>query len=99
MIDLTPKAAQHILASGKQALRLRVVPGGCAAYQYTFQFDKPVPSDHIIEKSKAVLVVDKQSLNFLKGATVDFRDSLMNRGFVVHNPNVKRTCACGHSVG
>lgn len=104
-IDLTPNAAARItfLAQKKAnpalALRLMVDSGGCSGLQYKFTLeDKPAaPDDLRIERDGATLVVDKVSLDYLKGSSVDFVSDLSGAMFVVKNPNAESGCGCGVS--
>jgi iron-sulfur cluster insertion protein len=80
-------------------VRLEVLGGGCAGYQYRFGFDitqKP-DEDIVIERDGAKLVIDKISLDLLKGSEVDYAESLMEAGFKVKNPNATSSCGCGTS--
>jgi iron-sulfur cluster assembly protein len=43
------------------------------------------------------VVVDKRSLLYLNGVTVDYHNDLNRRGFSVSNPQAKSTCGCGSS--
>ncbi len=80
------------------ALRVFVSPGGCSGFQYGMALDSAVEdSDQVFEQHGVKLVVDEFSLNYLKGAEVDYVDSLMGAGFTVYNPNAVSSCSCGHS--
>ncbi|MBI4143765.1 iron-sulfur cluster assembly accessory protein [Candidatus Woesearchaeota archaeon] len=100
MIAITQNAEKIIRSQAKsgEGLRIKVVAGGCAAYMYELGFSKPLEGDSIIQQGAALVIVDKDSISFLKGSVVDYRSGLQNNGFVVRNPNVKRSCSCGHSV-
>jgi len=80
-------------------VRLEVLGGGCSGYQYKFGFDATVNADEdqVIERDGARLVVDKTSLDLLKGSEVDYGESLMEAGFKVINPNATSSCGCGSS--
>ena len=65
--------------------------------KYGMAFDKLQPDDTIIETDGIRLVISPQSLPYLKGAEIDFDDSLMGKGFNFHNPNAQSTCSCGRS--
>ena len=80
-------------------LRLRVVGGGCSGFQHKLDLD-PVFNDKLDEQFEfhgVPVVVDKRSLMYLEGATVDFHDDLNRRGFSITNPTAKSTCGCGSS--
>jgi len=80
-------------------VRLEVAGGGCSGFQYKFGFDKSFDAaeDIVIERDGARLVVDKTSLDLLKGSEVDYGENLMEAGFKVVNPNAESSCGCGGS--
>ena len=80
-------------------VRLEVAGGGCSGFQYKFGFDKAFDAaeDIVIERDGAKLVVDKTSLDLLKGSEIDYGESLMEAGFKVINPNATSSCGCGSS--
>ncbi|HSM02383.1 MAG TPA: iron-sulfur cluster insertion protein ErpA [Acidimicrobiia bacterium] len=79
-------------------LRVGVRPGGCSGFSYEMYFDSTVDdTDFIAETDGVRMAVDKDSLEMLKGAEVDYRDGLQGAGFHIQNPNVQRACGCGNS--
>lgn len=102
-IDLTPAAAARVAAiaakQGKPAiLRLSVDGGGCSGFQYKFGFSDGVAADDTIAERDGVrLVVDSVSLDLVRGAEVDFVESLGGAAFKVQNPNASAGCGCGSS--
>ena len=102
-LSLTERAAakiKEIIATESregQGLRVKVVGGGCSGLQYKVDFDNPKPTDKVVEKEGAKVVVDMKSLLYLMGTELDYQDELMQSGFVFQNPNVKRACGCGAS--
>jgi len=80
-----------------QGLRLKVVGGGCSGLQYKVDFDVPKGGDRVFEKDGAKVLVDMKSLLYLSGTELDYKEELMQSGFVFQNPNVKRSCGCGTS--
>ena len=79
-------------------LRMGVKPGGCSGFSYEMFFDTDKTDDDVIEEYDGVdIVVDLQSLEHVKGATLDYKEGLMESGFSIDNPNVSRTCGCGNS--
>ena len=100
-ITLTDNAILKILAlvgdTPAKGLRVKVVGGGCSGLQYRMDMDDPRPGDKVFERDGAKVVVDRKSFLYLNGTELDFSDGLMNTGFTLHNPNVKRTCGCGAS--
>jgi iron-sulfur cluster assembly protein len=81
----------------KDGLRLKVVGGGCSGLQYKMDLDNSRPGDKVFEKDGAKILVDMKSLLYLNGTELDFKEELMQSGFVFQNPNVKRACGCGTS--
>src|SRR6202795_1065386 len=103
MIQVTPKAVSKIReAFEKQGvsggLRLGVLGGGCSGLSYQFKFEpKPRPTDNVFDYDGVKGYVDPKSLLFLEGMTLDWKDSLIQSGFVFENPHAKRSCGCGTS--
>jgi iron-sulfur cluster assembly accessory protein len=80
------------------ALRVFVSGGGCSGLQYGMAFEEnPREHDTVVENGGVRLVIDATSLMYLKGATIDYVDSLMGGGFRIDNPNAVSQCGCGHS--
>jgi iron-sulfur cluster insertion protein len=104
-LTLTAAAAQRILKvtavekTPGLMVRLEVLGGGCSGYQYKFGFDArfDAADDLVVERDGAKLVVDRTSLDLLKGSAVDYGESLMEAGFRVINPNATSSCGCGSS--
>ena len=101
------KVASLLAQEGRDDLRLRVAvqPGGCSGLVYQLYFDErlldgdavrafPTGSD---EMSSVEVVVDRMSVPYLSGATIDFTDSIEKQGFTIDNPNAAGSCACGES--
>ena len=82
-----------------QGLRLKVIGGGCSGLQYKMELDAEKPGDRVFERDGAKVLVDMKSLLYLNGTELDYKDELMQAGFVFQNPNVKRSCGCGTSFG
>jgi iron-sulfur cluster assembly accessory protein len=79
-------------------LRLAVTGGGCSGFSYNFELDAMrMDDDLIVERDGAVVLIDPVSLDFLKGAEIDFSDDLIGAAFKVNNPNAKSSCGCGTS--
>jgi len=102
-IELTSSAAARVAMiaakQGKPAiLRLAVEGGGCSGFQYKFGLADEVEADDIAVSNDGVqLVVDPMSLDLVRGAAVDFIDSLGGAAFKVTNPNAASGCGCGTS--
>ena len=85
-------------SSDNSFLRMGVKPGGCSGYSDEMFFDTEEFDGDVIEEYGDVnIVVDAQSLEHIKGSTLDYREGLMETGFSIDNPNVSRTCGCGNS--
>ncbi len=104
MITVTPKAAEKIHefmkeeAENPEYLRVYVQGGGCSGLSYGMGFEKsPEDDDLVLEENGIKLLVDSYSVDHLKGANVDYIESLMGSGFKINNPNVVKSCSCGHS--
>ncbi len=103
VIHVTPKAVEKIRqAFAKQgvtgALRLGVLGGGCSGLSYQFRYDtKERATDKVFEFDGVKIVVDPKSLLYLHGMTLDYKESLMQSGFVFENPNAQKNCGCGTS--
>ena len=80
---------------------MAVRPGGCSGFSYEMYFDTQVEDDDIVETfgpdGDVRVLVDPQSADMIRGATLDFKDGLMGAGFSINNPNVTRSCGCGNS--
>ncbi len=104
-VGLTPKAASKIVELMKAeqkdptqfALRLGVMGGGCSGFQYMMDFDTKRAGDLEFESNGAKVLVDERSIQYVKGAVIDYMETLMGAGFQVQNPNVKGSCGCGSS--
>jgi iron-sulfur cluster assembly protein len=105
MITLTEKGAEKVhefLASqgeqsGVAGLRVGDRGGGCSGFQYALAFDEQREGDSVFEDKGIRLLVDRPSLPYVNGSTIDFVDGLQGAGFKVDNPNVVAACGCGSS--
>jgi iron-sulfur cluster assembly protein len=105
MITITDKGAEkvHEFLDGQQAdvnlagLRVGVRGGGCSGFQYQLAFDEQRDSDVVFESHGLKLLVDNESLPFVRGSVIDYQESLQGAGFKVENPNVVAACGCGSS--
>jgi iron-sulfur cluster assembly protein len=104
IVAVTSKAAEKVSEFMKQEgkdslfLRVYVTGGGCSGLSYGMGFEENSEEDDlIIEQNGIKIVVDNYSQRYLKGANIDYIDSLMGSGFKINNPNVTKSCSCGHS--
>ena len=103
--NLTESAAKRInhlkAQEGKDSLRFRisVKGGGCSGFQYEFTLDSntPAPSDTVIAKDGAEVVIDDVSLGIVTGSVLDYTEDLASAGFAIKNPNATAKCGCGNS--
>jgi iron-sulfur cluster assembly accessory protein len=79
-------------------LRVAVQPGGCSGLRYQLFFDdQPLEGDNVMTEGSVTVRVDRMSLPYLKGASVDWLEGLEQSGFTINNPNAAGSCACGDS--
>jgi iron-sulfur cluster assembly protein len=105
MITISDKGAEKVhefLAAqeadlGVAGLRVGVRGGGCSGFQYQLAFDEQRENDVVFESHGLKLLVDQESLQFVRGSTIDYEESLQGAGFKVNNPNVVAACGCGSS--
>ncbi|HPK71199.1 MAG TPA: iron-sulfur cluster assembly accessory protein [Vicinamibacterales bacterium] len=105
MIAVTEKAASHSRKlMAKQGitdggLRVGIKGGGCSGLSYTFSWEKEARlGDEVIEGAGGTrLFVDKKSLIYLTGTTLEYDSALMGKGLHFVNPNAKASCGCGSS--
>ncbi len=94
------KVRELLVSEGDPALALRMAvrPGGCSGFSYEMFFDSDRSDADVIEEFDGLnVVVDRQSVDLLRGSTLDYQDGLMGAGFAINNPNVTRSCGCGNS--
>ena len=104
MINVTETAASKItelLAEEQKdgsGLRVFVQGGGCSGFQYGLMIEEGGgDADQVFESNGVRLFVDPVSISYLKGAEVDFVDTVTGGGFTIKNPNATSTCGCGSS--
>lgn len=105
MIEITDKGAEKVreFLAAQEAdvslagLRVGVRGGGCSGFQYQLAFDEQRDGDVVFESHGLKLLVDGESLQFVRGSTIDYEESLQGAGFKVNNPNVVAACGCGSS--
>ena len=103
-VGLTEVAAAKVRAlldqEGRDDLRLRVAvqPGGCSGLIYQLYFDgRMLDGDAVRDFDGVEVIVDRMSVPYLAGATIDFADTIAKQGFTIDNPNAGGSCACGDS--
>lgn len=79
-------------------IRVGVKSGGCSGLEYVLKFDKEkTDADQVFEDNGIKIIVDKKSILYLAGTTLEYSGGLNGKGFVFNNPNASRTCGCGES--
>tara|TARA_Y100000389_G_C17457408_1_gene519112 strand:- start:2281 stop:2610 length:330 start_codon:yes stop_codon:yes gene_type:complete len=79
-------------------VRVGVKSGGCSGLSYDLKFDHEFNNnDKLFEDNQVKILVDKKSLLYLIGTTLEYSGGLNGKGFVFNNPNAQRTCGCGES--
>ncbi len=94
------KIAELLIEENNPNLKLRtfVQGGGCSGFQYGFTFDEEqAEDDFVIQKPGMTLLVDAMSMQYLAGASIDYKEDVMGSQFVIQNPNAESTCGCGSS--
>jgi iron-sulfur cluster assembly protein len=104
MVTLTPSAVQAVrdlLAKRSledHALRVYIAGGGCSGFQYGMALEPNIrDTDLTAEFDGVKVVVDEVSIDYLRGASVDYVESVMGSGFKIENPNAVSSCGCGSS--
>lgn len=105
MIQVTDKAKEKLIQLRKEEgnadeniIRVAVQGGGCSGLMYQLDFDSEIKeNDKIFENQGIKILVDKKSMLYLLGTTLDFSGGLNGKGFQFINPNASRTCGCGES--
>lgn len=105
-ITLTETAAREIktiiqqqeLDAAKVRLRVGVKGGGCSGFSYLLDLtETQKETDESFDQHGITMICDPKSLLYLNGVSIDFKDEIMGRGFVFHNPNATSSCGCGSS--
>jgi iron-sulfur cluster assembly accessory protein len=103
VVSLTDSAANEVKAllekpeNAGKTLRVYVEQGGCSGMQYSMVFDEPRADDACGQMHGVRVLIDPFSAQYLRGAVVDFSDSLTGGGFKISNPNARQSCGCGKS--
>jgi iron-sulfur cluster assembly accessory protein len=104
LINVTPAAAAKIRelmaqeGDAEYGLRMRVLAGGCSGFQYQMALEEtPTDNDQVFTSNGIKVFVDNKSAMYLAGVQVDYKNTLMESGFNITNPNAQATCGCGQS--
>lgn len=104
MITVTQDAARQLRSlleaqpeNASKGLRVQIVKGGCSGLHYEMALDEKKAADAVVQCDGVEFFIDNESAQYLRDATLDFRDGLTGVGFHIVNPNASRTCGCGSS--
>jgi len=104
IIEITDEAIQKLLQKQKAEqfayIRLGIKGGGCAGFEYVFDSanHEPLPEDVVIDFGKLKFLMDKISIPYLLGMTLDYRKEGLNEVFKFINPKEEAACGCGVSI-
>ena len=101
-IEITQNAQDHIANvlnnDNSKFFRITVLGGGCAGFQYKFDFeDLKNKDDIILETKKIQVLIDETSMNLIKGSKIDYVNELIGSSFKIINPQASSSCGCGTS--
>ena len=101
-IEITESARNHIrkilISENSKFFRITVLGGGCAGFQYKFEFSQKANDDDIIFNYKnADVLIDKTSIELIKGSKIDYVNELIGSSFKISNPLASSSCGCGTS--
>ena len=106
MIKVSPSAQEKVSQLMREEgfnpiqdfVRVGVKSGGCSGLSYDLSFDNSKSDqDRLFEDNRVKILVDKKSLLYLLGTTLEYSGGLNGKGFIFNNPNAERTCGCGES--
>jgi iron-sulfur cluster insertion protein len=98
--NVDAKVAEILQEEGNEASSLRVFVqgGGCSGMSYGFALETDQnEDDFIIEQQGVKYLVDAMSMQYLQGATIDYKEDIEGSNFVIQNPNAETSCGCGSS--
>jgi iron-sulfur cluster assembly accessory protein len=104
-VELTAPAAEAVkgLLEKRElegyALRVYVQGGGCSGFQYGMALEANIRElDTVVEHHGVKVVIDEVSIEYMRGASIDYVEDVMGSGFKIENPNVMSSCGCGNST-
>jgi iron-sulfur cluster assembly protein len=105
-VTLTPDAIDNVKELREEyadgpgwGLRFGITGGGCSGYKYVLEFEAaPGPDDLVFAHDGVDVFVNKEHMEKLKNSVIDWKESMMEAGFDITNPQAKRPCGCGESV-
>lgn len=106
MITISESAKEKILDilaeenKPNVSLRTFVQGGGCSGFSYGFTLEEEQNEDDFeFSVGSFKVLVDAMSMQYMQGATIDYKEELMGSSFTINNPNATTTCGCGSSFG
>ena len=101
-IEITESARNHInkilISENSNFFRITVLGGGCAGFQYKFDFSQKANDDDMIfEYNNAKVLIDNTSIELIKGSKIDYVNELIGSSFKISNPQASSSCGCGTS--
>ena len=101
-IEITNNAQEHIATVLKKDsakyFRITVLGGGCAGFQYKFDFENLKNEDDIlIHNEKIDVIIDETSLELIQNSKIDYVHELIGSSFKISNPQATSSCGCGTS--
>ena len=101
-IEVTKSAQDHIgeilKTENSSFFRITVLGGGCAGFQYKFEFSENIDDEDIVFNYKnAKVLIDRTSIELIKGSKIDYVHELIGSSFKITNPQASSSCGCGTS--
>ncbi len=101
-IEVTKSAQDHIgeilKTENSSFFRITVLGGGCAGFQYKFEFSENIDDEDIVFNYKnAKVLIDRTSIELIKGSKIDYVNELIGSSFKITNPQASSSCGCGTS--
>ena len=101
-MELSDEAIKKLIEKTEgtnNGIRIGVTGGGCAGFEYIFDYESKVnDTDHLFDYGKFLIIIDEQSMPYLKDATLDYITEGINEQFKIINPKEVSACGCGVSV-
>ena len=104
-ITITPEALVNIRNLQKEynavenGLRFGLSKRGCSGYKYILEFEEePLSEDVVLKFKEIVLYINPLHVEKLKGSVIDWKETVLESGFRIDNPQAKQPCGCGESI-
>ncbi len=101
-IEITTSAQNHIAKvlqkDNARYFRITVMGGGCAGFQYKFDFENSKKNDDILIQSQKInILIDETSMELIQNSKIDYVHELIGSSFKITNPQASSSCGCGTS--